>query len=302
MMGHINARENREVNNSSPEIMSVMSRSFFKMLFREEKLLKRRKKMNYTMETDTVGSFAKKSIHSRLHDFVLLAETKFMEEDTTQSESASTLMIGVKAFPIEKKSAFSILSQCDSRQLLNEEENQASLEALSPEELVAYIESKQKFDPFSEGQFSENKGYMNGPEGIARKPLEALISMQNSKIIEGLEGKPKVFVGISDDHTATGLEMEMARLHQTFNLDKWEHLLLRNVARTYTQSQQFERNLILTWYVWEGHLILELSLRDGFDQLTLTNPKAWTLPIRVGASIRRLQGYEMIKELYKITN
>jgi len=259
--------------------------------------------MNYTMEkTDTVGSFAKKSIHSRLYDFVEADDTKIMQEVQVTPQSASTLIQGLPSYPIKKPSAFTILSQCDSRQLLSEGENQASLEALSPEELVAYIESKQKFDPFSEGQFSENKGYLNGPEGIARKPLEALISMQNSKIIEGLEGKPKVFVGISDDHTATGLEMEMARLHQTFNLDKWEHLLLRNVARTYTQSQQFERNLILTWYVWEGHLILELSLRDGFDQLTLTNPKAWTLPIRVGASIRRLQGYEMIKELYKITN
>lgn len=302
-------KSSHEVKNSSTDQLInnfVMSRAIGHIINKEyAKLRKRAKKMNLSMQTDPVGSYSQKKSFQKEVAMAYWQKLFFMDNFKIEvTHDSSLLLKGLPSYQVKSPSPYTILSHFDIKTLL--EEDQDALKKMSADELVAHIGNKEKHfdDPFVEGQFFENKSKIDDPRGVAKGVLEALIAMHNAKLLLGVDGKPKVVCGIHDEnHTPIGLEFEMARLHPNWSIDKWENILLRNVARSFTQSPIFERNLVLEFFNYKEHLILVLSLRD-FDQLVLTDPKHWTLPVRVGASVRRLQGYELLKELtaYKSIN
>lgn len=299
-------KSSHEVKNSSPDQLInnfVMSRAIRLMINKEyARLRKGTKKMNLSMQTDSGVSFFQRRALSAMASLVewqkeiamIIASNEVT--NTSATLSPSSLMEGVPLYPEQPTTPWSFISEFNKERLTPE--NEEALKKLDTwEESVAYLQNMGlvRKQLFKEDQLTEKKARIQDPRGTAKGLLESVIATHNSKILYGITGKIRAIAGIDDlNDNPTGLEMELIRLHPTFTLDKWEHIVIRNVARSYSQQPEFERNLDVNWYNYQNHLILILSVKD-FNQLILTRDKStWTLPVRISASVRRLQGYELL--------
>lgn len=309
MNGVSSIRSNHEAKNSNPDKLNdfIIWRDVRKILNKELARLRRLKKMTpLSLEWNSNESYSHSKRLLGEYSFLVDWQKQFaMQVASKQTITASSLLERVMPYPVKPPSAWELLQSFDASKLAPEDQLVLKKMAPAPMEIMDFLQKKgcvKPENPFKEGESQnlEFKARVNGQGGIARDLVEAIVSMHNAKLLMGCSGTPRVICGISDDtFDAVGLEKEMVSIHPGFSLDKWIHIVLRNVAKTFTMSDEFERHLDFQFYTFQNHLILVLSLREGLDQLILTNPKRWTLAVRVGASVRRLQGYELIREITK---